>query len=134
MWKVVTQGEATGGLELGSPSLEQVKKCQQWLIKKGRGDQAKCAEPIAIHSVWNAARLHADPVLQQCSRCGKEVETLGHRFWECIENAKIDSDDVIKSQNLCRQTNLHWDERGACFWNVGIQPHNLRASKLRKGK
>ena len=72
MWENVTPGEATGGLELGTPSLEQVKKCQQRFIKKGRGGQAKCSESIAIHSVWNAARLHPYPSLQICSRCGKK--------------------------------------------------------------
>ena len=55
MWQNVTEGEATGGLENGTPS-------------QGRGDQAKCAESIAIHSVWNAARLHTDKTLQMCSR------------------------------------------------------------------
>ena len=60
MWQNVTEGEATGGLKKGIPSLEQVKKCQRWLNKKGRGDQAKCAESIAIRGVWNVARLHKD--------------------------------------------------------------------------
>ena len=49
MWQNVTEGEATGGLEKGTPRLEQMKKCQRWLNKVGRGDQAKCAESIAIH-------------------------------------------------------------------------------------
>ena len=91
MWENVTEGEATGGLQRGTPSLEQIKKCQRWLIKKGRGGQAKCAESVAIiHGVWNTARLHKDKTLQMCSRCGKETETLRHRFWECCDNKKID--------------------------------------------
>ena len=127
MWQNVTEGEATGGLEKGTPSLEQVKRCQRWLNKKGRGDQAKCAESIAIHGVWNAARLHTDKTLHICSRCGKDVETLKHRFCECCENKKIESEDVIKSQKLCEQAKKQWESRGACFWNGGASPHNLRA-------
>ena len=72
MWQNVTGGEATGGLEKGTPSLEQVKQCQRWLNKRGRGDQAKCAESFAIHGVWNAARLHTDKTLQMCGRCGEK--------------------------------------------------------------
>ena len=63
MWQNVTEGEATEGLEKGPPSLEQMNKCQRWLNKVGRGDQAKCAESIAMHGVWNVARLHKDKTL-----------------------------------------------------------------------
>ena len=42
MWENVTAGEATGGLELGTPSLEQVKKCQQWLTKRPRRPRKMC--------------------------------------------------------------------------------------------
>ena len=100
MWQNVTEGDATGGLEKGTPSLEQMQKCQRWLNKKGRGDQATCEGPIATHGVWNVARLHKDKTPQLCSRCGKETETLRHRFWECCENKKINSEDVTKSQRL----------------------------------
>ena len=27
---------------------------------------------------------------------------------------------------------MHWEDRGACFWNGGILPRNLRASKTRR--
>ena len=80
VWTTVTQREATGGLEKGTASFEQAKKCQQWLVRKGRTDQANCLEPIVVHSVWNAARLHADPELRQCKKCGKGAETLKHRY------------------------------------------------------
>ena len=39
---------------------------------------------------------------------------------------------MIKSQNLCEQAKLHWESRGACFWNGRILPRNLRASKPRR--
>ena len=75
--------------------------------------------------------MHKDKTLQMCSRCGKEVETLKHRFWECCENKKIDSEDVIKSQKLCGQAKKHWGSRGASFWNGGALPHKLRAEQPR---
>ena len=80
MWTKVTQGEATGGQEKGTPSLEQAKKSQSWLVMKGERQQANCLEPIVLHSVWNAARLHAGPTLRQCKKCGEGVETLRHRY------------------------------------------------------
>ena len=49
MWKNVTEGEAAGGLEKGTPSIKPAKKCHKWLRKVGRRDQARCAESIAIH-------------------------------------------------------------------------------------
>ena len=54
-----------------------------------------------------------------------------HRFWECCENKKIESEDVIKSQRLCEQAKKQWGNRGACFWNGGALPHNLRAEQPR---
>ena len=88
-------------------------------------------ESIAVHSVWNAARLHADPKLRQCKRCGEGVETLMHRYWECKGNANIQEEDVQKTQKLCGQAKLHWEDRGSCFWNGGLLQHNLRAGKAR---
>ena len=46
MWKNVTEGEATGGLEKGTPSMEFAKKCHTCLRKIGRRGQARCAESI----------------------------------------------------------------------------------------
>ena len=134
MWQNVTANETTEGLEKGTPSFEQMKKCQKWLNKVGRGDQATCAECIAIHGIWHAARRHNDKTLQMCSRCGKEPETLRHRYWECCENKNIKADDVVQSQKLCEQANVQWESRGACYWNGGALPHNLRAEQPRRVK
>ena len=84
---------------------------------------------------YTAYGMQPDCTLILCSSSAAGVARKWkalHRFWECCENAKIESDAVIKSQNLCRQAKLHWDDRGACFWNGGISPHNLRASKPRR--
>ena len=134
MWRNVSHGEATGGLEKGIPSMEQAKKCHKWMRKTGRRDQARCAESIAIHGVWNATRAHADPKLQICVRCGAAPETLKHRYWECEKNKDIEADDVTQSRKLCEQAVKHWDSRGACYWNGGAMPHNLRAVPPRRVK
>ena len=89
MWRNISSGEATGGLEKGIPSMEQAKKCHKWMRKTGRRDQARCAESIAVHGVWNATRAHADKKLQMCERCGEAPETLKHRYWECAKNKDI---------------------------------------------
>ena len=110
MWQHVIAGEATGGLEKGMPSFELTKKCQKWLGKVGRNDQAKCAESIAIHGIWNATRKHSDNTLQICSGCGKEPETPRHRYWECCENKNIKAEDVVQSQNYANKPKTNGKE------------------------
>ena len=89
MWTNVTHGEAIGGLEKGTRSLEQAKKCQHWLRRKGKGDQARCLESIFAYSVWNAARLHVDPALRQYRGCGNGIETLRHIFGSAQKMGKL---------------------------------------------
>merc|ERR1712086_35842 len=46
MWKNVTPGEATGGLEHGIPCLETAKKCHAWMLRCGHVKQANCLEAV----------------------------------------------------------------------------------------
>ena len=134
MWRNISSGEASGGLEKGIPSMEQAKQCHKWMRETGKRDQARCAESIAVQGVWNATRAHADKKQQMCGRCGEEPETLRHRYWECVKNKDIDAEDITQSQKLCEQAKKHWDSRGACYWNGGALPHNLRAEPPRRVK
>ena len=94
MWRNVTEGESTGGVEKGTPSIEPAKKCHKWIIRKGMQQQANCLEAVVTHTVWNATRASADPQFIKCRRCGAEHETQTHKFWECPANKLIESKDV----------------------------------------
>ena len=61
MWSKVTPGEATGGLEHGTPCLEQAKKCHTHLVRCGKQQQANCLEAVVGHTVWNAGRAKSNP-------------------------------------------------------------------------
>ena len=108
MWTKVTPGEATGGLEHGTPCLEQAKKCHAHLVRCGKQQQANCLESVVGHTVWNAGRATSVPENAKCRRCGAENETLRHRFYECPANKDIDSEDVRSTESLCTIAKKHW--------------------------
>ena len=43
--------EATGGLEMGAPSLETAKKGPPKMIREGKAQQANCLGAVVAHTV-----------------------------------------------------------------------------------
>ena len=94
MWHNVANGEATGGLENGAPSLETKKKRRKSLKTRDRHQQVNCLGAFVTHSIWNAKKLAADPKHRICRRCGEGHATLKSRSWESKVNDKIVADNV----------------------------------------
>ena len=53
MWTGITKGEATGGIEEGTPCLATAKRCHTRMIRQGKMQQANCLEAVVAHTIWN---------------------------------------------------------------------------------
>ena len=72
-------------------------------------------DAVVAHAVENPTRVAVDPKFRAWGRCGVESETPRHGFWECPENANMESDDV-----LCKTAQGEsWDRDSSCDWNGG---------------
>ena len=93
LWAKAADGHSGGGLEKGTPALGPARNAWRKLLRRGLKERAAALSAIVCGGVVHAGRFGTTFVARCCPRCGKEEETLVHRYYLCPSNDGIKDDD-----------------------------------------
>ena len=129
-WKrASTNSFAAKELDQGPPCWEGVRRASKKLKKLGLEATVQGLHKVAVGGGCFGERVF---LKQSCDRCGADIETPEHRYYECPANASIVGEEELrwlqKSQWVVEQAKL----RGApdrLLWCRGVLPFN-RSGRL----
>ena len=122
LWAKAASFHAGKGLE-GGADLEGARKALQSFEKKGQTELHTNALLALSAGAWTRSRLFELGLCPSdlCPRCSQGPETLLHRYWQCPDNANVDSPAVRATDRHSRRAAM---ESGSypCLWLRGINP------------
>eukprot|EP00969_Alexandrium_andersonii_P184245 8140562-Alexandrium_andersonii.AAC.1 len=122
VWKAAAKFNDGKGLEEGG-DLTVHARLRERFFERGQALQASLVLSTASGSCWTQARRFEAGLTDSptCPRCGKEPETLEHRYWGCECNKALAASDVQRTQQLCERARRDCG-RFPCLWLRGIAP------------